>query len=169
MTRWFVIALLAGCSNTAPTASAPVPAVVAVAAPGPTAVPEPVAGPAAAPTPPALPAMTRESFDLVVEDTFEAVFEACTAAHPSSHREHSVEVTLWLRPGRDPDIEAPIASPGDEPALEDCIVDQLVQVELPAFPIESDLEFTYKIKERPDGSRIRIFGTMVIVPAVQSG
>ena len=54
--------------------------------------------------------------------------------------------------------------PAADPALEDCLVDQLVQIELPAFQIDSELEFTYKIKERADGSRVRIFGTMIILP-----
>jgi hypothetical protein len=161
MSRWFVIALL-GCSNTPPTANPPAVTPVPVEATAPSVQPTLTS----APTPPALPEMTREAFDLVVEDTFETVFESCISAHPRTAGEHSVEVTLWLRPGRDPDVEAPIASPAPEPALEDCIVDQLVQVELPAFAIDSELEFTYKIKERADGSRVKIFGTMIIFPSV---
>jgi len=164
MVRWLAFALLAtGCSTTSPTATPAAHATTAVTA-------TPVAPPIAArPSPaPALPKLTRETFDQVVEETLATVFDTCTAGKPTKRGDHSVEVTLLLRPNRDPDVEAPVALPHPDPALEDCLVDQLVQLELPAFPITGELSFTYKIKDRADGSRIRIFGTMEIVAPLQS-
>ncbi|HEY5938016.1 MAG TPA: hypothetical protein VIU61_25375 [Kofleriaceae bacterium] len=165
MVRWLALALLAtGCSNTPPTTRTPVAAagspVTAVTA---TQVTEPARAPAPTP-PPAMPTLTRETFDEVVEDSFEAVFETCIASRPAKSGDHSVEVTVVLHADRDPEIEAPVAWPVADPTLEDCLVDQLVQLELPAFPITDNLEYSYKIKERADGSRVRIFSTMVILP-----
>ena len=170
MVRWLPLALLAaGCSNTSPTARTPVATAVALA-PLTQVTATKVTEPAAAtPTPPpAMPTLTRETFDEVVEDSLEAAFETCISSRPAKTGDHSVEVTMVLHTDRAPDIEAPVAWPVADPALEDCLVDQLVQLELPAFPITDNLEFSYKIKERADGSRVRIFSTMLVLPPLQS-
>lgn len=168
MVRWLLLTLLAACSNTPPSVRPPATTAIAPVATTTAAEPE-IADRVPAPTPPpAMPALTRETFDEVVEDSFEAVFETCLANRPKTG-DHSVEVTLVLRADRDPEIQAPVAWPVADPALEDCLVDQLVQLALPAFPITDELEFSYKIKERADGSRVRIFGTMVILPPTTAG
>ena len=167
MVRWLSLALLAACSNTPPTVRPPAATAIApVVTPTEPAVTNRVQAPT---PPPAMPTLTRETFDEVVEDSFEAVFETCLASRPAKTGDHSVEVTLVLHADRDPEIQAPVAWPVADPALEDCLVDQLVQLALPAFPITDELEFSYKIKERADGSRVRIFGTMVILPPTTSG
>lgn len=159
MVRWLALALLVGCGNTPTTASRPATAPVTTPV-----IAAPVA-PALPASPPALPTLTRETFEQVVEDTLAAVFETCVSMKPAKTGEHSIEVTIVLRPGRDPEIEAPVALPAADPSLEDCLVDQLVGLELPAFPTTSELSFGYKIKERADGSKVRIFDTMEILPS----